>query len=258
MWDETPLKKEYEPVLEYYEAEEKKTDATVVILPGGAYYGRAPHEGGEYALFFNSIGMNAFVCEYRTANMDDHFPAPLLDARRAIRFVRANAEKFGIDPNKVAVIGSSAGGHLAAFVSTYTDPIDGECNDLIDRESFMPNATILCYPVIHYPDESDISHIDSFIFLTGREDADFSKFSPDLLVTDTTPTAFIWHTSEDPGVNVINSYRYAEALRRHGIPHEVHIFPYGGHGAGLAKGRPHIAQWTGLLYNWFCEIGWFK
>ena len=256
MWDSAPFLKKFEPVLEYYPAEEKKTTATVVIFPGGGYWGRAPHEGHSYALHFNSIGMDAFVCEYRTSDMGDSFPSPLLDARRAIRFVRANAEKFGIDPDRVAVIGSSAGGHLAAFVSTYTDPIDGEGADELDRINCVPNATILCYPVIHYPDESGIAHADSFYCLLGTENADFSKYSPDLLVTDETPTAFIWHTSEDPGVNVINSYRYAEALRRHGIPHEMHIFPYGGHGAGLAEGKPHIAQWTGLMKNWLTEIGW--
>ena len=257
MWDNVPgTINNYEPVLEFYPAEVKKTDATAVILPGGAYSGLAGHEGRDYALYLNSIGMNAFVCEYRVAPVS--FPYPLLDARRAIRFVRANAEKFGIDKNKVAIMGSSAGGHLAALTSTYTDVIDGERVDEIDNEPFMPNVTVLCYAVIHYPDESDISHVDSYYNLTGDVNADFSKYSPDLLVSDDTPTAFIWHTSEDPGVNVINSYRYAEALRKHNIPHEMHIFPYGGHGAGLAVGKPHIAQWTSLLINWFREIGWLS
>lgn len=253
MWDTVPGLKEYEPVLEFYPAENKKTDATVVILPGGGYAMRAAHEGDGYAKYLNSIGMNAFVCEYRVA--PDHFPYILLDARRAMRFVRANAEKFGIDKDRVAVMGSSAGGHLAALLSTYKGELDGEGCDAADSESCKPNATILCYPVIHYPDETEISHWWSFKNLLG-EDEGYWNYSPDLLVDDDTPTAFIWHTSEDPGVNVINSYRYAEALRKHNIPHEMHIFPYGGHGAGLAQGDSHIGQWPGLMKNWFKVMNW--
>ena len=255
MWDEVPGLKERAPFLEFYPADEKKTDATVVVFPGGGYSGLANHEGHDYALFLNSIGLNAFVCYYRVA--PDHFPYILLDARRAVRFVRANAEKFGIDPDRVAVMGSSAGGHLAALLSTYKGELDGEGCDDIDSESYKPNATILCYAVIHYPDETEISHWWSYKNLLG-EDEGYWKYSPDLLVDDDTPTAFIWHTSEDPGVNVINSYRYAEALRKHNIPHEMHIFPYGGHGMGLAAGDRHVSQWSGLLRNWFIVLGWLN
>ena len=116
MWDNVPGTCLEEPVLEYFPAENKKSDATVVILPGGAYEVRAVHEGAGYAEYFNSIGMDAFVCEYRVK--PHKFPLPLLDARRAIRYVRAHAAEFGIDPAKVAVMGSSAGGHLAGLAST--------------------------------------------------------------------------------------------------------------------------------------------
>ena len=254
LWENIPGTYTEEPVLEYFPAENKITDATVVILPGGAYAVRAPHEGAGYAEYFNSIGMDAFVCEYRVT--PNYFPLPLLDARRAIRYVRAHAAEFGIDPAKVAVMGSSAGGHLAGLASTYTAPIDFEDIDEIDKIDPIPNATILCYAVIHQPDETNVSHRGSYENLLGPNETDFKKYAPDLLVSDTTPTAFIWHTSSDDTVNVINSYLYAKALREHKINHEMHVFPVGYHGLGLAENFPHVAQWAPLMKNWLTEIGW--
>lgn len=255
MWDKTPGRCEETPVLKFFPAEEKKTTATVVIFPGGGYVDRAPHEGDVYARFLNRIGMDAFVLEYRVA--PHRFPLELLDARRSVRCVREGAAKFDLDPDRVAVMGSSAGGHLAALVSTYPSPIEGEGADEIDRQNPIPNGTILCYPVIHMPDESKISHEGSYLNLLGPENMEKkASVSPDLLVNGTTPPAFLWHTSDDGAVNVVNSYRYGEALRKAGIPHEMHIFPNGYHGMGLAEKNPHVGQWTGLLKNWFVSLGW--
>lgn len=256
MWDKVPGMCNETPVLEYYPAENKKTDAAVVIFPGGGYEFRAEHEGKGYALYLNSIGMDAFVCQYRVA--PHHFPLPLLDARRAVRFVRANAEKFSLSPDKIAVMGSSAGGHLAALVSTYTEAIEFENEDETDSINPIPNATILCYPVIHMPDEKNVAHVGSYINLLGKIGVDCAKYSPDLLVNDTTPPAFLWHTSDDGAVNVTNSYLYAAALRKHGIQHELHVFPHGNHGLGLAGNAPHVAQWTKLLENWLANMGWLE
>ena len=255
LWEKTPGMCEEIPVIEYYPAENRISDATVVIYPGGGYGMRAPHEGKGYAEYFNSVGMDAFVCEYRV--YPHLFPLPLLDARRAVRWVRHHATEFGLDPHKVAVMGSSAGGHLAGMVSTYTAPIDFEDIDEIDRENPIPDATILCYTVCHYPDGTDVAHAGSFINLCGK-DGDFKAVSNDLNVTDSTPPAFLWHTSDDGGVNVINTYLYATALREHGIPHEVHVFPRGPHGLGLAPDFPHVAQWAGLMKNWLIWMGWLK
>ena len=255
LWENVPGLCEEVPVLEYYPAETKTSDATVVICPGGGYAMRAGHEGKGYAEYFNALGMDAFVCEYRVA--PHRFPLPLLDIRRSIRYVRAHAAEYGVNPEKIAVMGSSAGGHLAALVSTYTAPVEFEGADELDEVCPLPNASILCYPVVHLPDETNIAHVGSYKNLLG-EDTDYAKYSPNLLVNDTTPTAFLWHTSDDAVVNVINSYLYAKALREHNIKHEMHIFPSGYHGLGVATNMPHVAQWTGLLKNWLIDLGWLK
>jgi len=147
LWDSVPGYEEghHHPTLEYYPAENKHASGTVIIFPGGGYARRAPHEGEGYAKFLNEQGMSCFVLQYRVA--PTRFPYPLLDARRAVRYVRANAEKFGIDKDKIAVMGSSAGGHLAALISTYRGEIDGEGADELDNTDCLPNAHILCYPV---------------------------------------------------------------------------------------------------------------
>ncbi len=235
----------------HYPALKYGSRAAVVIFPGGAYAVRAAHEGEGYAQFLNAIGVHAFVVNYRVA--PDAFPAPLLDARRAVRFVRANAERFGIDKDKIAVMGSSAGGHLAALVATYRGSLDGEGGDSLDGESPIPNAQILCYPVIS-GDEA-IAHIGSYRNLLGNRYKDRMAFSPDVIADQDTPQAFIWHTANDAAVNVINSYRYATRLRLLSIPCEMHIFPNGPHGIGTAPNRPHVRQWLGLLENWLLYIG---
>lgn len=245
---------EHQTQIHFYEAENRKTDAAVVIFPGGGYHHRAEHEGKGYAEFLQSIGVCSFVVDYRLN--PDLFPLPLLDARRAVRFVRANAGKFGIDPHKIAVMGSSAGGHLAAMEATYKEKIDGEDVDETDNIDFIPDAQILCYPVIlAYGNE--FAHVGSYTKLLGEENLSFAqKIDPAANVCEETPQAFIWHTAEDNNVNVINSYEYAKALRLHNVPVEMHIFPHGKHGLGIIRAPEHVRQWTTLLENWFKEIGW--
>ncbi len=238
-------------ILSYYPSLNKSTDATVILFPGGGYGSCTFNEGEGYAQLFNTFGMDAFVLYYRLS--PNRFPLPLLDARRAVRSVRSNSERFGISKNKVLVMGSSAGGHLAALISTYDKPISGEGVDEIDREDFLPNGQILCYPVIS-SDEA-ISNIGSYKNLLGDDYDMRDELSPDLLVKKMTPKAFIWHTAEDKGVNVINSYRYAEALRMNNIPHELHVFPHGRHGLGLSPHFPYDAEWTRLLRRWLSLNG---
>jgi acetyl esterase/lipase len=239
----------------WHEPKEKKTDACVIVFPGGGYAALCDYEGKDYAEFLNSLGITAFVVYYHI--FPDRFPLPLLDARRAVRFVRANAEKFGVATDKVAVMGSSAGGHLCALTSTYTAPIEGEGVDSIDEYAFLPNAQILCYPVVS-SDES-VFHGGSYHNLLGDRYEEKAKFDPELLATENTPPAFVWHTAEDQLVPVANSCRYVARLAQLGVYSELHVFPFGAHGRALAllPEEQHTAQWKGLLVNWLMLIGWY-
>ena len=255
LWEKVPGAYTDEPVLDYYPAECKKTKATVVIFPGGGYGMRAVPEGKGYAEHLNTLGIDAFVVQYRVA--PHHFPLPLLDARRALRYVRFHAEEFGIDKNRIAVMGSSAGGHLAAFVSTYREPLGKEWEGLddVDNENFLPNATILCYPVIHISDLA-VTHVGSCVNLLGLSQIGMAAcYDPIYLADDKTPPVFVWHTSDDEAVNVKNSLLFGCALRENSVPFEMHIFPNGRHGLDLAKEAPHVAQWVPLLTNWLRYIG---
>lgn len=241
----------------YYEPYEKTSRGCVVIFPGGGYWGRAEHEGKSYAEFLNKNGISAFVVDYRVH--PNRFPLPLLDARRAVRYVRYFADKFGIDKDKIAVMGSSAGGHLASMLCTYREKIDGESIDEIDNESFLPDKQILCYPVINLYDEK-ITHIGSGDALIGdslQKGGDVSmrmKLSANLIADETTPEAFMWHTFSDELVDVQNTLQYAAKLRQSGVCAEVHIYPHGRHGLGLANEanriEPHVAAWGEALIKW--------
>lgn len=252
LWTEIPGSQTETPVITHYPPSQKTSDGAVVIFPGGGYAMRAPHEGEGYARQLNAFGITAFVVDYRVTPA--HFPDPLSDARRAVRFVRHYAEKFGIDKNKIAVMGSSAGGHLSALLCTYDKDVLGDGIDEIGREEYLPNAQILCYPVIS--NDEDITNAWSYTNLLGENRDFWKEYSPEKLVCEKTPQAFIWHTAEDPGVSVINSYYYATALRKANVPCELHVFPYGGHGMGLASQVPHVAQWSELLHSWLQLIGY--
>lgn len=255
LWEKTPGLCQTEPEIIPYIPQEKRSDAAIVIFPGGAYRGLADHEGAGYAEYLAGQGITAFVVTYRVA--PHKFPLELLDARRAVRWVRAHAEEYGICKDKIAVMGSSAGGHLTALVSTYRGKIDFEGLDAVDTEDYLPNAQILCYPVICHPADDGVAHVGSYHnLLESRESADQKKVDPCLIADEKTPPAFIWHTAGDSGVNVINSYRYAEKLRTLNVPVEMHIFPYGPHGLGLAPKHPHVAQWSGLMLNWLRLLEW--
>lgn len=248
LWENDPAS----PLIHFYPAKSKRGNGTVIIFPGGGYGGHTRYEGADFALRLNEYGMNTFTVDYRVA--PNRHPLPMLDARRAIRFVRANAERFGIDPEKIAVMGSSAGGHLAASVSTYREKIEGEGVDALDDVCSIPNAQILCYPVIALA--GSFGHHGSAInLLADRFEELGESLSPNLIADELTPPAFIWHTSSDAIVSVVNSYRYAEKLHELGIPVELHVYPIGEHGLGLANGEgdrdvPYVTTWAELLERW--------
>lgn len=247
----------------HFAPEDKTSRAAVIIFPGGGYWGRAEHEGKSYAEFLNSHGITAFVVDYRVH--PNRFPLPLLDARRAVRYVRYFADRFGIDKDRIAVMGSSAGGHLVSILSTYREAIEGEGVDAIDKEEYLPDKQILCYPVINLYDEK-ITHIGSSDALVGdslKDGGDVEmrkKLSANLIADENTPDVFIWHTFSDELVDVRNTLEYATRLREVGASCEVHIYPYGRHGLGLAneEGRiePHVAAWGEALIKWIKLLKW--
>ena len=236
---------------------EKKSDGAIIAIPGGGYQGLSTYESIGYGNFFSKCGITVFALSYSVA--PNRFPTPLIEARRAVRLVRENSQKYGINPQKIAVMGSSAGGHLTAMLSTYKKSFDGEIKDETDKINCIPNAQILCYSVTSSPVSGEDSHLGSYANLFGGRNEELERQTdPCLNVNSYTPPAFIWSTAEDKSVNVINSYEYAAALRRKEVPVEMHIFPYGHHGLGVSEDIPHVRQWTELLLNWLKEMDWLK
>lgn len=203
------------------------------------------------------MGINVFCLRYRVS--PDYFPLPILDGRRAIRFIRYYAEKFGINAEKIAAMGYSSGGHLTASLFTYHDRIEYEDIDEIDRMSFVPDYQILCYPVIGFDRENYYIHQGSPTNLLGDKYEEYKDaLSLEFSRVEKVAPTFIWHNFDDTAVSVVNSLKYAENLRKKGTPVEMHIFPDGNHGIGLpidnTKELNHAKQWIDLLTKWFKYI----
>ena len=228
----------------------KATGAAALIFPGGGYGILAvQHEGHDYAKWLNERGIAGIVVKYRVGGgLGYQYPVPLLDARRAIRTARAKAAEWGINPGRIGVMGSSAGGHLASLCATrFADIFPEETADEIDRLSARPDFAILCYPVITM---SPLGHTGSRENLAGREATPelLAALSTEKWVTENTPPTFLLSTADDP-VDSRNSLLFAAALREKGVPHALHIFEKGGHGYGL-KGEGELAGWPLLLEGW--------
>ena len=215
----------------------------VVVVPGGGYCMKADHEGAPIAEMLNQAGVSAYVLDYRVKPC--HMLAPLADAKRAIRLVRS----MGYE--KVAILGFSAGGHLTCTAATLYDAGDPDAADPLERLSSRPDAFIPCYAVVSF---GAFTHRGSRESLLGQENADnwelVRKFSNELHITPDTPEAFIWHTAADQAVPVENSLNLALALSAQGVPYDMHIFPQGRHGLGLAEEFEDVKQWVPLLQKW--------
>jgi acetyl esterase/lipase len=238
----------------YFAPPEKALGASFIICPGGGYAALAPHEGFQYAIWLNEQGITAFVLKYRLGSNGYRHPAMMQDVQRAIRYVRANAEKWNLDPNKIGVMGSSAGGHLAATALTHFDAGNPAAADPIDRASSRPGLGILCYAVITMgPD----THASSKRYLLGDnpDPALVELLSNEKQVTGSTPPVFIFHTYEDSTVKVENALEFASALRRNKVPFALHIYTKGAHGMGLGS-----AQWDpGSRHPWTTDCAlWLK
>ncbi|HEV7501996.1 MAG TPA: alpha/beta hydrolase [Vicinamibacteria bacterium] len=231
------------------------TGAAAVVCPGGGYTRLASdHEGKQVAEWLNSLGLSAFVLQYRVGPRYRH-PAPLLDAQRALRLVRSRAQDFDVDPGRLGIVGFSAGGHLAATTGTHFDDGQPGAADPIDRMGSRPDFLILAYPVVTM--SAAFAHRGSVDNLLGPspDPSLAADLSPELRVTARTPPAFLFHTADDATVPVENSLVLAEAFHRAGVPVELHVFPTGHHGLGLAPGDPVVSQWPGLCAAWLRALG---
>jgi len=239
--------KDVPTITPYLAANESTSNAAMVIFPGGGYAGLAPYEGKGYADWFVSNGISSFVVKYRLGSGGYHHPAMLQDAARAVRMVRARAGEWHIDPRRIGVIGSSAGGHLAATLLTHFDAGKADATDAVERESSRPDLGVLCYAVITMGPNT---HGGSKKNLLGDDPEPelVKSLSNELQVTKDTPPCFIWHTWEDKVVKVENALDFAYALQRAGVPYDLHVYQKGGHGMGLGKGQLH--PWTRDCLYW--------
>lgn len=235
---------------------DKANGAAVVVCPGGGYGHLAiTYEGYDIGRWLNDHGVAAFVLKYRHRGTGYGHPAPLDDAQRAIRTVRARAKEFRVDPGRIGILGFSAGGHLASSAGTHFDAGDADAKDPIDRASCRPDFMILCYPVISFT--TPYAHAGSRKNLLG-DAADpklVEKFSNELQVTPETPPTFLWHTDADTGVPSENSVLFYLALRKAKVPAELHIYEKGRHGLGLAEKQPGAARWPASAIDWMRERG---
>jgi acetyl esterase/lipase len=244
------------PTMAFYRAAQRPNGTAVIIAPGGGYSGLSmSYEGRQEANWFNAMGVSAFVLKYRLGPRYHH-PIELGDAQRAIRIVRARgARDFGVAPDRIGMMGFSAGGHLTSTAGTHFDGGNPDAPDPIDRVSSRPDFLILCYPVISF--DPAITHAGSVRNLLGANPDPqlIEDLSNDLRVTPQTPPTFLFHTANDPAVPVENSVRFFLALRKAKVPAEMHIFENGPHGVGMALGDPSLSQWTPLLLNWLRTRG---
>ncbi len=244
----------------YFPTAAKATGAAIVICPGGGYGGLAPHEGRDYAMWLNELGIAGFVLRYRLGPGGYKHPAMMNDVNRAVRYVRSKSAEWKLDPKRVGVMGSSAGGHLASTAVTHYDAGKADATDAVERVSSRPDLGILCYAVISMGPNT---HGGSKNNLLGKEPAPglVTLLSNELQVTKDTPPCFIWHTWEDTAVKVENSLDFAASMRKHGVPFSLHVYPKGRHGLGLGTSQwdPESRHpWTRECALWLKELGFAK
>jgi acetyl esterase/lipase len=236
------------------------TGAAMVVCPGGGYAGLAAHEGEAYARWLNQQGIAAFVLKYRLGSSGYRHPRMLEDAARAMRVVRFHATGWKLDPNRLGIVGSSAGGHLASTLLTHFDAGQPDAADPVEHISCRPTLGVLCYPVITM---GDATHRGSRDNLLGKDPSPelIRDMSNQLHVTKETPPCFIFHTYDDATVPVENSLEFAAALCAARVPFELHIYEHGAHGMGLgtiSADQTHMHEWTRECQRWLKEQGFGK
>ena len=259
-------------------AQSEKPTPAIVILPGGGYWGISmDNEGLRIAAWLQSIGVSSAVCVYRVrGHSTDLFdrsipegqrsepgndgkgyghPFPEMDAQRAVQTLRQRAKQWNIDPDRIGVMGFSAGGHLAATVSTQFAVEETEATDPVARVSSRPDFSILCYPVIGFGKPYSHSGSEKNLLGQAARAEEIAAMSAEDRVTKQTPPTFLFHTAEDKVVPVENSVQYFLACQRHGVAAELHVFPTGAHGVGIATEVRGANQWPSLCENWLRRLG---
>ncbi|MBP1639770.1 MAG: putative xylanase [Bacteroidetes bacterium] len=235
----------------------KATGAAVIICPGGGYVGEAAfHEGYQFADWLNELGIAGIVLKYRLPN--GHSDIPLIDAKRAIRLVRAHAAEWNIDPQKIAIAGFSAGGHLASTLGTHFDSGDTQSPDAIERFSSRPDLMLLFYPVISM--KKELTHAGSRLNLLGQNPTSQLErlYSNELQVKSNTPPAILFLSDDDGAVPPANSIQFYNALKENKIPASLVIFPTGGHGWGMRTNVSFWKIWREMLTDWFMKNQFVK
>jgi acetyl esterase/lipase len=246
------------PMLTVFRPQPRTGNRTaVVIAPGGAYLGLASNlEGRQVADWYTSRGVTGFVLRYRLGSKY-LYPIPLQDAQRAIRFVRYHANEFGIEPDRIGFMGFSAGGHLAAMTGTMFDGGKPDAADPIDGVNSRPDFVVLGYPWLNAMEKNETGVLSycSALKIPSAQCTNFEQYSPDQHVSAQTPPSFIYHTTDDELVPVEASMKYYRALRRAGVPVEMHLFGHGRHGSGLGLGDASLDLWPALLESWLRSRG---
>ena len=243
------------PTLTVRKVESSNPTGALIICPGGGYGGLAmDHEGKQIVQWANSMGLTAVLCDYRHRGKGYGHPAPSQDALRAVRLVRAKASEWNIDPNKIGIMGFSAGGHLVSTVITQFDPGSKESTDTVARESSRPDFAILCYPVISMG--SSFTHRGSEVNLLGEKASKetLEQFASERHVRSDTPPTFLMHTLEDKPVPVENSLVFYQAMVAKQVPGELHIYQKGPHGVGLARNIPGTSDWPLACQRWLKQL----
>lgn len=247
----------------YLPTADKANGTSIVVCPGGGYGGLAPHEGEGYAKWLADNGVSAFVLKYRLGSKGYRHPIMLGDVSRAIRLVRSRAAEWKLDPHRIGVMGSSAGGHLASTAVTHFDAGKADAADTVDRQSSRPDFGVLCYAVISM--EDGVTHSGSKANLLGKEPDPklVELLSNEKQVTKNTPPCFVWSTQEDKAVPVTNSLRFVTALQQNGVTYDFHVYQKGPHGIGLSEGKNgaapgEIHPWAKDLLFWMRQNSWIK
>lgn len=253
LWPKTPLAlgtaDHDTPAIRHFSPTAPANGAALLVLPGGGYAHLAAHEGEGFCRWLAGLGYHAYELRYRLATHGYRHPVMGMDASRALRMVRSQAATRGFSDRKIGIIGCSAGGHLTAYLTVKNDPGNPAADDPVERHSSRPDLAVLCYPVVTMMTASTHSGSRNNLLGPDPSEALCAEVSPERHVTAHTPPCFLWHTVEDPAVGVENSVDFAMALRRAGVPFELHLYEKGPHGIGLANGHP----WTGECARWMAE-----